>query len=220
MNSRKAFIFFGPPGAGKGTISRRCVEELGWKQLSTGDLFRKHINEQTVLGQAIEKAISEGKLVDDVTVIDIVYEWIIQHKDSAPALIFDGFPRTLKQAELLLKKITKNEMVCVVIVLEIADMIVMERLLKRRTCSNNNCQKVYSVKDSQEHVCSVCNAPLYQRVDDMKETISHRLSVYHQHANQLLKFYQDHFIEIKRINAQQPVENVFHEVLLAAGEIQ
>lgn len=218
MNSRKAFIFFGPPGAGKGTISRRCVEELGWKQLSTGDLFRKHIHERTELGQAIEKAIGEGKLVDDVTVIDIVYEWIVQHKNGASPLIFDGFPRTIKQAELLLKKITKNEMECVVIVLDIDDKIVMERLLMRRTCQNNNCQKVYSGKNNESQVCTVCGSSLYQRADDMKETITHRLNVYHQHANQLLKFYQDHGVEIKRINAQQPVENVFHDMLLAAGE--
>jgi len=219
MNPRKAFIFFGPPGAGKGTVSRRCVDELGWTQLSTGDLFRRHIKEQTALGKAIEKAIAEGKLVDDVTVIEVVYEWIVQYKEEVNPLIFDGFPRTIKQAQLFLEKMRKNRIECMVIVLEIADEVVTERLLIRRTCQNYNCQKVYSVASHEEQKCKVCGSLLYQRADDMLDTIKNRLKVYHQHANQLLCFYEDQGIKIKRINAEQTVEAVLHDVLLAAGEI-
>jgi adenylate kinase len=220
MISRKAFIFFGPPGAGKGTISRLCVDELGWMQLSTGDLFRKHIQERTLLGQAIEKAISEGKLVEDTTVIEVVSEWISKQKNITKPLIFDGFPRTIKQAQLFLEKIKKNGMKCLVIVLEIADNVVVERLLMRRTCQNYDCQTVYSVPSLEEKTCKVCDSSLYQRADDMPDTIKNRLFVYHQHANQLLHFYQEQGIEIKKINAQQSVKHVLHEVLLAAGELR
>lgn len=217
MNVRKAFIFFGPPGAGKGTVSRRCVEQLGWLQLSTGDLFRKHIKEQTPLGQSIEKAIAEGKLVDDATVMDIVYEWIIQHKNVDKPLIFDGFPRTIKQAELFLEKIKKNNITCQVLVLDIADQKVIDRLLMRRTCQNYNCQKIYSGA-TPNNKCEVCGSDLYQRADDMAPTIKNRLLVYHQHANQLLKFYEENGIEIKKVNADQSIEKVFNDVLIVAGE--
>lgn len=218
MTCKRAFIFFGPPGAGKGTISHRCVDELGWFQLSTGDLFRKHIKEETVIGKAIQKAIEEGKLVDDTTVIEVVSEWIIQHKVENRSLIFDGFPRTIKQAQLFLEKIKKNQMECMVIVLEIADAVVMERLLMRRTCQNYNCQKVYSVGLDRQQMCKECRSPLYQRADDTLHTIKNRLSVYHQHANELLRFYEQQGIEIKRINAAQPLEDVFRDVLVVAGE--
>jgi adenylate kinase len=199
-------------------VSRKCVEELGWIQLSTGDLFRKHIQEQTALGIAIEKAIAEGKLVDDITVIEVVSEWIIQHKIENKSLIFDGFPRTIKQAQLFLEKIKKNQMECMVIVLEIADAVVVERLLMRRTCQNYNCQKVYSVTSDNEQVCKECGSPLYQRTDDTLQTIKNRLVVYHQHANHLLKFYREHGIQIKKINADQSVDDVFRDVLVVAGQ--
>lgn len=217
MDARKAFIFFGPPGAGKGTISRKCVEQLGWLQLSTGDLFRKHIKEHTVLGESIEKAIAQGKLVDDVTVMEVVYEWILHNKDKGKPLIFDGFPRTIQQAQMFLEKMKKNAFTFQVIKLAIADEKVIERLLKRRTCQNYSCQKVYA-GDTENSICKICGSPLYQRPDDMEHTIKNRLMVYHTHANELLRFYETHGVEIKKINADQPVDIVFNDVLVATGE--
>jgi adenylate kinase len=218
MNLRNAFIFFGPPGAGKGTVSRRCVEQLGWIQLSTGDLFRKHIQERTSLGKAIEEAISQGKLVDDTTVIELVYDWIMYHKNNHKPLILDGFPRTLKQAELFLDKISNYGMKCTVIVLDIPDQVVIDRLSMRRICQNYNCQKIYSIKNISIHICEICGSGLYQRADDSADTVKNRLTVYHQHANTLLEFYKNHGIEIKKVNADQSIDQVFHEVLLVAGE--
>ena len=105
---KRAYIFIGPPGAGKGSLSHLCVEKLGWTQISTGDLFRKHRAQGTEIGKQIDFAVKSGKLVEDKLVIQVGMEWFNNNFESSKALILDGFPRTLAQAEMFLEIIKKD----------------------------------------------------------------------------------------------------------------
>ena len=104
MNStKKIIVFLGAPGSGKGALSRLCIESFGWKQLSTGNLCRKHVSEGTALGQQIDFALKSGTLVSDDVIIAMGREWIEQEIEGAEGLILDGFPRTVVQATGFLK---------------------------------------------------------------------------------------------------------------------
>lgn len=225
ISTQKAFIFLGAPGAGKGTFSQIFVRKFGWVQLSTGDLCRKHIAQGTDLGKQIDFAIKSGKLVDDVIIIDMVSQWIDEHIKMAPGIIFDGFPRTLVQARLFLELIQKrfSELVVNVIQFEIPDSLIIERLSARKTCSNKQCQAIYSLleqstqKSQKNGICDKCGSVLIQREDDKSETIAARLQIYHQHAQPLLDFYKNHNFIIHRINAQAPLQMVQSELEMIAG---
>ncbi|MFT6765592.1 MAG: adenylate kinase, partial [Alteromonas naphthalenivorans] len=103
MSTKQVFVFLGAPGAGKGALSRLCVKKLGWKELSTGNECRKHRSEGTKIGQEIDFAIKSGTLVSDNVVIDMVAQWIGKNINSALAIILDGFPRTIAQAQGLVQ---------------------------------------------------------------------------------------------------------------------
>ncbi len=225
ISTQKAFIFLGAPGAGKGTFSQIFVSKFGWVQLSTGDLCRKHIAQGTDLGKQIDFAIKSGKLVDDVVIIDMVSQWVDEHIKMAPGIIFDGFPRTLVQARLFLELIQKrfSELVVNVIQFEIPDSLIIERLSARKTCSNKQCQAIYSLleqstqKSQKNGICDKCGSVLMQREDDKSETVAARLQIYHQHAQPLLDFYKKNNFIIHRINAQAPLQAVQGELEMIAG---
>lgn len=220
----KFFIFFGAPGSGKGSLAGMCVERLGWRQLSTGNLFRKHISEGTELGNQIDFAIKSGKLVDDEVVVKMVAGWVFENISSTKAIILDGFPRTLVQAQIfmdLLKKDFPNASVSVV-KLEISDEKVIARLSSRRTCQK--CNAIYSVvKESErgpqvDNVCDSCESILVQRNDDKPETIVTRLEVYHKHAGQLLRFYEQLGVKIETMNVEKTLDKVFENFITLVGD--
>lgn len=224
---KKAFIFSGPPGAGKGTIAHMCEEKLGWVQLSTGDLCRMHISEGTELGKQMDFAIKSGKLVDDALIIDMVSQWVEQNQANARAIIFDGFPRTLTQARLFGGIVAEklSDFVVTVVNFEISDAVVIKRLSSRRTCSNKECQSIYSIEPGSQRnpktpgICDLCGGTLMQRSDDSPETVTARLQVYRQHAGALLSFYREQGFPLKVIDAQGSVEEVFEKfVASVAGQ--
>ena len=100
-SNQQLVIFIGPPGAGKGSISQLCVQAFGWKQLSTGYLCRKHINEQTEIGKEIDFSIKSGKLVSDRLIVTLVEQWLADPSQHESPIILDGFPRNIAQAEAL-----------------------------------------------------------------------------------------------------------------------
>jgi len=220
------FLFFGSPGAGKGTLARMCVERLGWAQLSTGDLFRKHIAIGTQLGKHIDFVIKSGKLVDDEVVMEMVDQWIEEKKGGAKAFIFDGFPRTLKQARLFMDLIQKkfSPKQLLVVDLEISDEIVIKRLSSRRVCQDKACQAVYSVsKESTvqskvDGICDRCGSQLVQREDDAAYTVKTRLDVYHRHAGELIEFFKQREVPIKTFDAQDPLEQIFENFVTLVGK--
>ena len=218
MNQKKnILIFIGPPGSGKGSLSELCVKRLGWAQLSTGNLCREHIANQTEIGKQIDFAIKSGKLVSDGLIVDMVSDWLQKSLASKEYVIFDGFPRTVAQAEAfdaLMKGKFKDSHLRVVRLL-IDDETIVARILGRYICQNDKCQAVYSlVKGSslapkKAGECDVCGSALIRRTDDNEVSIKERLQTYHQHEKKLLDFYRKGEKSIVELRADKPLEEVF-----------
>ena len=184
-------IMLGAPGTGKGTIASILTEKLGIPQVSTGDIFRKHIGEQTELGKLAEKYISQGKLVPDDVTIGLV-ENRLEEDDVKEGIILDGFPRTVKQAEELDKILeNKGKKVDLVINLTTPEEEIVERIVNRRICSN--CKSVYNLvlnPPKQEGICDKCGGELIKRKDDNEETVKQRFNSYIEQTSPLVDYYE------------------------------
>ena len=186
-------IMLGAPGTGKGTIASILTESLEIPQVSTGDIFRKNIKEGTELGNLAEQYISKGQLVPDEVTIGIV-EDRLKEDDVKNGIILDGFPRTVKQAEELDKMLEKEgKKVDIVINLTTPEEEIIERIVNRRVCSNQECKTVYNVllnPPKQEGICDKCGEKLIQRKDDTEETVKARLKSYMELTNPLVEYYE------------------------------
>jgi len=179
-------IILGAPGSGKGTQTTRLKAKLNIPAISTGDIFRKEIKEETELGKRIKKYLDSGQLVPDEIVIDVIKERIKQ-PDCKNGFILDGFPRTLEQAKAL-DKIVKID-AC--INLSVPKEIIVKRLSARRTCKN--CGEIYNLlvlKPKVDGVCDKCGGPLFQRDDDRESVIEERIRVHERQTEPLLKYYE------------------------------
>ena len=207
----------GPPGAGKGSLSRLCVTDLGWVQLSTGNLCRKHIAEQTKIGKKIAFATKSGKLVDSKLITQMVVGWFTDHVDTVSAIILDGYPRTVVQARAFneLLQTTLTGLALQVVRLLISDDKAVNRLCNRFICQNKNCQFVYSLAPGSSLTpknnltCDYCANNLARRADDSSHAIRERLTVYHKHEQGLLDFYRSIGQEISDVDVDKPLSNVF-----------
>lgn len=217
-------IFLGPPGSGKGTLSQLCTESLKWRQLSTGNLCRKHIAQQTKIGKEIDFAIKSGKLVSDSLIVAMVKEWFEQVAASDLTIIFDGFPRTLHQAELLEHLVQgQADLTLTVVRFVIPREAVISRLFERYICKNKDCQAVYSMLSGssftpkKEGVCDACQHSLIKRSDDTKESIIQRLETYHAHECKLLEFYKVHKRSIIELEVDRPLQEIYVDFLDKVG---
>lgn len=182
-------IMLGAPGTGKGTVASKLSEKLGIPQVSTGDIFRKAIAEKTAVGVEAEKYISKGLLVPDDVTIKIIEERL-KDEDVKQGLILDGFPRTTHQAEELDKMLEKD--IRLVINLETPEEEIIERIVNRRVCSNQDCKAVFNTKlnpPKEEGICDKCGADLIQRKDDNEETIKSRLKSYYEQTAPIVDYY-------------------------------
>jgi len=181
-------ILLGPPGAGKGTQAKYITEKFGIPQISTGDMLRAAVKAGTELGLKAKDIMASGGLVSDDLIIALVKERI-QEPDCVNGFLFDGFPRTIPQAEALLKEgVTIDK----VIEIDVADDEIVSRLSGRRVHEGSG--RVYHVTHNppqQEGVDDVTGEPLIQRDDDKEETVRNRLAVYHEQTEPLVGFYQD-----------------------------
>ena len=186
-------IMLGAPGTGKGTIAKILEAQLGLPQVSTGDIFRKLIKEVTELGKLADSYISKGNLVPDDVTIKIVEERLGQD-DVNTGVILDGFPRTVKQAEELDKILEKQgKKVDLVINLSTPEEEIIERIVNRRVCSNQECKAVYNLKMQPPKVegkCDKCGSDLISRKDDNEETIKSRLANYFELTSPLVDYYE------------------------------
>lgn len=187
-------IMLGAPGTGKGTVASLLEQQTGLKQVSTGDIFRKNIKEQTELGKIADSYISKGNLVPDDITIDVVKNRL-EEKDVENGVILDGFPRTVKQAEALdeiLKE--KGKKVDMVLNLTTPEEEIVERIVNRRVCSNQECKTIYNLimnPPKQEGICDKCGSELIQRKDDNEETIKIRIHNYINQTSPLVEYYQN-----------------------------
>lgn len=183
-------ILFGPPGAGKGTQSQFLIERMGMKQLSTGDLFRAAIKNQTALGKEAKGYLDAGKLVPDSVTIGLVREEL--SRLNGQSFILDGFPRNVPQAEaleVLLKELGLK--VGSSLFLEVPMSMLLGRLTGRRTCKS--CGAVYHVESKptrKEGVCDNCGGDVVQRPDDKEEVIRTRLETYEASTRPLKDYYK------------------------------
>ena len=185
-------IMLGAPGTGKGTVASILSEKLNIPQVSTGDIFRKNIAEQTELGKLADSYISKGNLVPDDVTIKIVEDRLKQD-DVKEGIILDGFPRTIKQAEELDKILEKeNKKVDMVINLTTPKEEIIERIVNRRVCSNQECKNVYNIvlnPPKVEGICDKCGSKLLQRKDDNVETVESRIDTYLKNTSPLVEYY-------------------------------
>lgn len=186
-------IMLGAPGTGKGTVAGLLQEKLGIKQVSTGDIFRKNIKEQTELGKLAEQYISKGQLVPDEVTIKIVKNRL-EEKDVENGIILDGFPRTLEQAKALDKILEeKNKKIDMVLNLVTPEEEIIERIVNRRICSNPECKTIYNVvmnPPKEEGICDKCGSKLVQRKDDNEETVKARIKSYTEQTSPLVEYYE------------------------------
>ena len=185
-------IMLGAPGTGKGTVASILSEKLNIPQVSTGDIFRKNIAEQTELGKLADSYNSKGNLVPDDVTIKIVEDRLKQD-DVKEGIILDGFPRTIKQAEELDKILEKeNKKVDMVINLTTPKEEIIERIVNRRVCSNQECKTVYNIvlnPPKVEGICDKCGSKLLQRKDDNVETVESRIDTYLKNTSPLVEYY-------------------------------
>ena len=182
-------ILLGAPGSGKGTLAKKISSDFNIPQISTGDLFRAIVNEDSPLGRKVKSLIDNGTLVPDEVTIEIVKNRLSQ-QDCQNGYILDGFPRTVEQAKAL-EKLTHIDSI---ILVDLPFEIIIERLSSRRTCSG--CGEIYSAKNYTSNVCEKCGASLIQRDDDKPEIIKHRLEVYETNTAPLINFYSERLFKV------------------------
>ena len=199
-------IFLGPPGAGKGTQATGVSSHLRVPHISTGDMFRSAIKNQTPTGLEAKRYMDAGQLVPDSVVIAMVKERLAM-PDCAGGYLLDGFPRTVEQAEALEKFAAPDAVVDI----EVPDEMLVDRLTGRRVCAT--CSGTFHIsKLADEKLCPVCGGELYQRDDDKPATISNRLNVYHEQTAPLIGYYAG-LGRLKRIDGNARPEDVFQNIL-------
>jgi len=203
-------IFLGAPGAGKGTQAARISAALAIPAISTGDIIREAIKSNSPFGAELKKYIDAGSLVPDRLVVDLLQERLNQ-SDCANGFILDGFPRTIEQAKYL------DNTGCVidrVVDIEVSDESIVRRMGGRRFCPQ--CQKTYHVvysKPAVEGICDTCNIPLSVREDDKPETVLHRLSVYHEQTEPLIRYYREKLFTVDGTKSPDEITNEILEAL-------
>jgi adenylate kinase len=206
-------VMLGAPGAGKGTQARMLSETLGVPQVSSGDIFRENLKNQTPLGLLAKTFMDSGQLVPDDVTIKMVMDRL-SRPDCASGVVLDGFPRTLAQADALNKALQAQGMgIGLVPLLEVADEAVINRLAGRRVC--RDCQAMYHVAFNPPAVankCDKCGGELYRRADDEPETVRNRLFVYYKQTAPLIGYYFAHGVLIG-LDGDRAIEEVQAELL-------
>ena len=205
-------ILLGPPGAGKGTQAKKIADEFSISHISTGEIFRKAVSEQTPLGKKAGEYLDKGLLVPDEIVEGIV-ESRLDMNDCKNGFLLDGFPRTLNQAESLAKYMKQKGITLdMVINIEVDQMNLIERFTGRRTCKQ--CGATFHIEFSPSKnpgVCDKCNGELIIRKDDETDTVKKRLNVYETTTAPLIDYYNHHKLLVN-VDGAKTIDQVFDEI--------
>ncbi len=208
-------VFLGPPGAGKGTQAKRLAREKGLVHISTGDILRDAVKRGTPLGLKAKEFMEKGQLVPDDLIIALIEE-VMPPKGG---VIFDGFPRTVPQAQALDEMLERKSLrLSKVILFEVDEDTVVERLSGRRTCPS--CGAVYHIKfnpPKEDEICDRCKSPLVQREDDKEEVVRNRLRVYREQTAPLIDYYRQRDILVS-LDASKDIESVYSDLLRVLNE--
>lgn len=204
-------VLIGPPGSGKGTQAELLRDRLEFVHYSTGEAFRDHIARKTTVGLEVEEYVVSGKLVPDEVVLDVVNAFLAEH--AGKRILYDGFPRTIPQAEALDDVLAEHDLkIDMAILVDLPDDEVVKRLTARRQC--RKCNKIYNLSFSPpkaEGVCDECGGELYQRKDDSDATIRDRLRVYHEQTEPVLHFYSQQG-KLQKVAGELGRDRVYDEI--------
>jgi len=205
-------MLLGAPGAGKGTQAAKIIEAYGLPHISTGDILRKAVADQTPLGIEAKRYMDAGELVPDEVVIGLVKERLGQ-SDTDKGFILDGFPRTVVQADALDGVLTElGKGLTAVISIDVDKQALIDRLTARRTC--RSCKGIFNViaqPEIADGVCPACGGELFQRDDDTVETVSNRLNVYERSTAPLIDYYAEKGL-LRHVDGNRDVADVWAAV--------
>lgn len=204
-------ILLGPPGAGKGTQAKKISESLSIPHISTGDILRENISNNTPLGIRAKSYMSRGELVPDELLITIIKERLAR-SDCSGGFLLDGYPRTIPQADALQMILTESgRKLDVVLNLEVDGEELIKRLSGRRMCSCGTSYHVLFNPPEIEGICNACKGKLYQREDDKEEAIRNRLVVYKNQTQPLINYYNAKGI-LRRIDGSKDIPAIFEDI--------
>lgn len=211
-------IMLGAPGAGKGTQAIQIADKYGIPHVSTGDLFRSNISQNTELGKEAKGYMDAGKLVPDELTVRMLLDRVAKD-DCKNGYVLDGFPRNIKQAEVLETEVAKlNDKIDFAIDIEVPDENIVKRMSGRRACLKcGNTYHIEHVPPKKEGICDNCGSELVLRADDAPETVLNRLKVYHEQTQPLIDFYNERNILVT-IDGTQDMNKVFADVVKVLGE--
>lgn len=201
-------IIFGAPGAGKGTQASLVEKRFGYVKISAGDLIRNEQKKESSIGKIVKEVTARGELISDEIIIELVKKRIKQ-KDIKKGYILDGFPRTIEQADALSEIEVERE---VVILLNVDEKMVTDRLLSRLTCKK--CNSIYNIKNSPPHqkgICDKCGGILEIRSDDNASSIKKRMEVYMKQTWPVINYYKNKK-NLYEVEASDSIDLVFSEI--------
>ncbi|MGN0506454.1 MAG: adenylate kinase [Lachnospiraceae bacterium] len=205
-------IMLGAPGAGKGTQAKRIAAQYGIPHISTGDIFRANIKNETELGRKAKGYMDQGMLVPDELTLELIMDRFT-NEDCKNGYVLDGFPRTIPQAEALTAALAKqNDAVDFAINVDVPDEAIVSRMSGRRACVA--CGGTYHVvfnPTKHDGICDACGGKLILREDDKPETVQKRLSVYHEQTQPLIDYYKNQNI-LREVDGTKDMEEVFRSI--------
>ncbi len=221
MTNKIRILLLGPPGAGKGTQAHYLIHKLDIPQISTGDMLRAAVKANSPLGMQVKSVMDTGELVSDQLIIELVKDRL-SRPDCQKGYLFDGFPRTIPQAEAM-----KNEGIGLdhVITLEVPDSLIVERITGRRVHPvSGRSYHVVTNPPKQAGIDDMTGEPLLQREDDTEVVVAKRLKEYHMKTKPLIDFYlneaENGTVKFHQIDGEQPVETIAKLILNAIGQTQ
>ena len=211
-------VLLGPPGSGKGTQAKMIAEKYGVVHISTGDILRENVRNNTPLGVEAKKFMEAGKLVPDSLLIDIIKDRLAKD-DVKGGWMLDGYPRTMPQAEAM-DKILPNlgQKIDVVLNIDVPDGELVKRVTGRRMCKCGTTYHVQFNPPKAEGKCDACGADLYQRADDTEETVKERLQAYHAQTQPLIDYYDKRGI-VATVVGVGDIKEIFGKVAVALDKI-